>query len=143
MIRRGQARIWHRAGYGRRGRRSAAQMAGRTRLPLGLAVVSVLLAAAAGCAVLGAALGAGAALQGTGFQHVGVNIATGARRPAGALSGCPTAADPPVTTSKTSSAPSASCGIPFATDSERWSSSRPLADAPGRSAYRSHAGSRA
>jgi len=61
-------------------------MAGRTRLPLGPAVVSVLLAgAAAGCAVLGAALGAGAALQGAGFQHVGVNIATGAGRPAGGI----------------------------------------------------------
>jgi hypothetical protein len=45
----------------------------------------LLVGAAAGCAVLGAAVGTGAALQGAGYQHVGVNIATGAGRPAGGI----------------------------------------------------------
>jgi hypothetical protein len=45
----------------------------------------LLVAAIAGCAVLGAALGTSEALQGAGYQNVGVNIATGAARPVGGL----------------------------------------------------------
>lgn len=56
---------------------------------LGRALAAVLSAflvlVVAGCAALGAAVGTGAALQGAGYQGVGVNIETGAGQPAGGL----------------------------------------------------------
>ena len=60
--------------------------AGRTRLRIGTAIVSLLLVGATtGCGALGTALGTSAALQGAGYQHSAVSIMTAEGQPGGGI----------------------------------------------------------
>jgi hypothetical protein len=74
---RGQAQLPPRIGCGSLESRSTAGIAARIRLPLVRIIVGVLLVGGvASCAVLGAAIGTAAALQGAGYQDVHVDITT-------------------------------------------------------------------